>query len=338
MGVNLMNPADYPPSLFDSNGRHEPLPHQEQRLVGEMDAVFSRLPAFNRQGLAVVGGTENPFLDVITRESPAEDCVPSMPVGVVSKKYRLLPHAEIAAELRSALIDNKIDPEEVRAEAQLSAFGARMALFLQLPRRFDFDPGDGFPMALRILCFNSVDGSSKLRVLLGWYRFVCANGMAVGTTQYECRALHREDAGPLEIAALLKAGINAAEREKFALMNWLKVQVNVPAMVAFADGALAKAWGVRAAARFLHIATTGFDADIAQPFEPGLAHTKTMTPTRRVPGSPVVATTAYQACQALTWIARGRRDPLIGADWMLQVPTLMKSLLKSGSATRTTGT
>ncbi len=324
-----MNPADYPPSLFDSNGRHKPLPHQEQRLVGEMDAVVSRLPSFNRQGLAVSGGTENPFLDVITRLAPAEDSVPDMAVGVVSKRYRLLPHAEIASELRSALIDNKIDPEEVRAEAQLSAFGARMALFLQLPRRFDFDPGDGFPMALRILCFNSVDGTSKLRVLLGWYRFVCANGMAVGTTRYECRALHRDDTGPLEIGPLLKAGIQAAEREKIALLNWMKVRVTVPAIVDFADGALAKAWGVRAAARFLHIATTGFDADLAQPFEPGLAHTKSMTPTRRVPGSPAVATTAYEACQALTWIARGRRDPLIGADWMLQVPALMKSLLRT---------
>lgn len=332
-----MNLGDYPPSLFDSNGRHEPLPHQEQRLVGEMDAVVSRLPAFSRQGLAVAGGTENPFLDVITRQVPTEDNVPDMAVGVVSKRYRLLPHAEIAGELRSALIANKIDPEEVRAEAQLSAFGARMALFLQLPRRFDFDPGDGFPMALRFLCFNSVDGSSRLRVLLGWYRFVCANGMAVGTTQYECRVLHREDADPFEIAPLLKSGIEASEREKFALMNWLKIPVNVPAMVAFADGALAKAWGIRAAARFLHIATTGFDAEPARPFEVGLAHTKTMTATRRVPGSPLVAANAYAACQALTWIARGRREPLEGADWMLQVPGLMKLLLKSIEVTRSKG-
>ena len=330
-----MNIKAYSAALFpEDKGSINP-DHLEQSFEGLLDQVIQQLPTFGRSGLAVAGGMENPFLDVITRHSFPEGGAPYMPVGVVSKRYRLLPHAEIAGILRSACIANGVEPSEVRAEVQLSAFGARMAMFLRLPRRFDFDPGDGYPLALRVACFNSVDGSSKLRVMLGWYRLVCANGMAVGTTRYECQQLHREDAEFTDIAPLLSAGIEAAEREKAGLKVWLNTTVNVPGMVAFADGALAKAWGIRAAARFLHIATTGMDAELAQPFQPGPPHSKAMRPTRAVPGSPMTAKTAYEACQALTWLARDRRDPLEAADWMLQVPALMKILLQRIVASRT---
>ena len=53
------------------------------------------------------------------------------------------------------------------AEAHLSMYGARMALFVRLPRQFDFDPGDGHPLALRLICLNSVDGSSPFRIPRG---------------------------------------------------------------------------------------------------------------------------------------------------------------------------
>ncbi len=87
---------------------------------------------------------------------------------------------------------------------------------------------------------------------------------------------------------------------------------------------------MRAAARFLHIATTGFDAEPAYPFEPGPPHAKTMTVTRRVAGSPERASSAYDACQILAWIAKDRREAQERVDWMMQIPGLMQSMLGRG--------
>ena len=227
-------------------------------------------------------------------------------------------------------LDRSAAGREARGESRGLTRAARMGLFVRLPREYDFDPGDGHPMALRLLCLNSVDGSSPLRMLLGWYRFVCANGLAVGTTQSELRLVHREGSMCGDVAELLREGIALAEREKAGLRLWGTLRVPLARFVSFADDELAAAWGVRAAARFLHIATTGFDADLAYPFEPGPPHAKTMTVTRRVAGSPEQASSAYDACQILAWIAKDRREPQARVDWMMQIPGLMQGMLGRG--------
>ena len=52
---------------------------------------------------------------------------------------------------------------------------------------------------LRLECFNAVDGSSRLIVLFGWYRLVCANGMVIGKSKIEIRERHGQ---PLEIDSI----------------------------------------------------------------------------------------------------------------------------------------
>jgi hypothetical protein len=293
---------------------------------GELDGILPLIPEFDRMPFGSGAAAHNEFLDAIVRRGNTEQGYTSVPVGVVSKRYCLVPHIEVAQSVRAALFSAGVHPREMDAEAFLTVYGARMALFVRLPRKYDFDPGDGHAMALRLLCLNSVDGSSPLRMLLGWYRFVCANGLAVGTTRSEWRLVHREGSMCGDVAALLGAGIELAEREKVALAAWATLAVPLARFVTFADDELASAWGVRAAARFLYIATTGFDAEPAYPFEPGPPHAKTMTPTRRVAGSPEQAGTAYDACQILAWIAKDRRDPHERVDRMLQIPELMQAL------------
>ena len=312
-----------------------PLLGLERSFHGELDEILPLIPEFDRvpfgseAGGAGAGG-ENAFLDAIVRRADPEQGLPAVPVGVVSKRYCLVPHAEVAQSVREALALSGVHPREMDAEAYLTVYGARMGLFVRLPRAFDFDPGDGHPMALRLLCLNSVDGSSTLRMLLGWYRFVCANGLAVGTTQSELRLVHREGSMCGDVGELLREGIALAEREKEGLRLWGSLQVPLARLVSFADGELAAAWGVRAAARFLHIATTGFDAELAYPFEPGLPHAKTMTATRRVAGSPERSETAYDACQILAWIAKDRREAQERVDRMMQIPGLMRGVVGRG--------
>ena len=297
------------------------------KLTGELDDVLARLPAFDRVPFSAPDGIDNQFLDAIVRREEPRRGLPAVPVAVVSKRYQLLPHPEAADAVRAALRSIGVHPRDMAAEAQLTSYGARMHLQVRLPREFDFDPGDGHPMALRLICLNSVDGSSPLRMLLGWYRFVCANGLVVGATRNEWRLIHREGMMPADVAPLLQAGLELAEREKAALVEWRTTPVAASRLRPFADGRLASAWGVRLAARFLHIAVTGFDAELAYPFEPGPPSAKTMAPSRRVPGSPAFVQTAWDACQSLAWLAKERRDPRERVEKMLQIPELMQGVL-----------
>ena len=294
---------------------------------GELDEILPRLPAFDRVPFATPGAAEHAFLDAIVRRAESRRGLPAVPVAVVSKRYQLLPHADAADAVRAALAAIGVHPRDMQAEANLTAYGARLWLAVRLPREHDFDPGDGHPLALRVLCLNSVDGSAPLRILLGWYRFVCANGLAVGTTRAEFRLVHREGMQSADVAPLIRTGLELAEREKHSLSEWRATPVPAPRLAAFADRRLADAWGVRLAARFLHIAVTGHDAELAFPFEPGPPSAKTLTPTRRVPGSPAFAQTAWDACQALAWLARERKEPKERIERMLQIPELMQELM-----------
>jgi len=65
-----------------------------------------------------------------------------------------------------------------------------MALGIRLPDKYGLDLDDGNPMSLQLLCFNSVDGSTRFMVVLGWFRFVCANGLIVGTAASSLRGRH----------------------------------------------------------------------------------------------------------------------------------------------------
>jgi len=65
-----------------------------------------------------------------------------------------------------------------------------MELSLILPEKHGFDPGDGHQMGLSLQCFNSVDGSSRLCAVLRWFRFVCSNGLILGTTLLNVRQIH----------------------------------------------------------------------------------------------------------------------------------------------------
>jgi len=63
--------------------------------------------------------------------------------------------------------------------------------FSRLPAgRLRFLPKDGHRLKLRLEAFNSVDGSSRLSVLLSWFRLVCSNGLTIKESVREVRDLH----------------------------------------------------------------------------------------------------------------------------------------------------
>lgn len=185
---------------------------------GTLTEIRKHTPAFERRpfGLPPNAGEAlraNARLDTIVRLPFGEDKT-VIPVGVVSKDYALVPHTTVLDEAGKALDAAKIAASEVKAQLKITEYGERMALSLFLPDKYRFDPGDGHPMALRLECLNSVDGSTRFRALMGWFRFVCSNGLIIGVTRSDMRRRHVGDFQIHGIGKMLDSGLNESENEK----------------------------------------------------------------------------------------------------------------------------
>ena len=177
------------------------------------------------------------------------------------KRYVLVQHASVIAALENALRAEDVEPPDLRCRLTLSESGARMRIRVELPERFAFSAPDGHAMALTFECFNSVDRTVPLFALLGWFRFVCSNGLVVGTTHASLRHHHRP---PLRIDALepvLSAGLAAAACDRERLTESTRSCVSDDGLRRWVDGPVAHAWGTFAAARVHWIATTGLDGE-----------------------------------------------------------------------------
>jgi uncharacterized protein DUF932 len=163
--------------------------------------------------------------------------------------------------------------DNVKVDLALTEYGERMALSLYLPDNFSFDPGDG-AMALRLECFNSVDGSSRFRALMGWFRFVCSNGLIVGVTRSDLRRRHVGDLRLSDLSMVVSSGLKETESEKRNFRCWRKAEVTLDRLTRWVNKELREGWGFKAAARTFHIACTGIDAEIVGQY-------KDNTPTSR---------------------------------------------------------
>jgi hypothetical protein len=66
---------------------------------------------------------------------------------------------------------------------------------------------------------------------------------------------------------------------------------------------VAKEWGVKAAVRVYHIARTGQDVSLADPFAKGDPTSKPVKLEAEIPGAANPAKNLYDVLQALTWVA-----------------------------------
>lgn len=298
---------------------------------GSYDEIIERIPAFDRRPFAFEtqpsGLSENQFYDLIVRRAVESDKV-EVPVGVVSKSYSLIQHRDIATEARKAAEGLGIDCNSLKCSLSLTDYGERMALFLQLPGDYEFDPGDGHPMTLRLCCFNSVDGNSGLVAHVGWYRFVCSNGLVVGVTSSRFRAIHNRHLDIGAVGAALRHGVELGAGEKRVITRWIKVPISEAQLVRWADGPLTQRWGVKAATRAFHIAQRGQDIEFADPFEKAPASSRSVKFTGAVPGALAPARNAYAVCQALSWLAKERNDVQERVQRTREIPSLMSRLLQ----------
>lgn len=299
-----------------------------------IDELRKRIPSFERRTFAVTqadGGVTrlNEHQDVIVR-APIESDSHFVPVGVVSKEYALIQHHAVVDVVLRALEATDISAGDVNAHLQITEYGERMALSVFLPKRYSFDPGDGHPMALRLECLNSVDGSTGFRALMGWFRFVCSNGLIIGVTRSDVRRRHVGDLILDDVAAVLQSGLAECEAEKRNFQLWQRTVIGPERLKKWIDDDLRKAWGFKAATRAFHIASAGRDVTIVGPYK---GHSPTTIPVsagESIPGAAERCRNLFDLSQVLAWLARDRADIQEQLARREQISGILKPFIPSG--------
>ena len=264
-----------------------------------LGSIGAMLPRFERGPF----GT-NAFLDVITRRPFLGDDR-FIPIGTVSRSYVLVQHGAIVEALTKAIGKAGFSPEALPCDLILSAYGERMHLDVTIPS-FDFNPGDGHDMTLMATCINSVDKSCALEITMRWKRLVCMNGMA-RAERSDLRRIHNTDwLSADNITGYLSAQFEAAPGDLSVYKTWKETPVTTEEIETWADDVVAKEWGVFAAARTCHIARTGYDGAIEDPFEKAPPHAKRVKSEIEVPGACAPIENIFHVSQTLSWIASHR--------------------------------
>ena len=251
-----------------------------------------------------------------------------IPVATVSKSYQLIQHRQVIKAIVDALAQVGINHNEVKAELMMSQYGERVGLHIQFPDAYSFDPGDGHELALQLCVYNSVDRSSRFRAVLGWFRLVCSNGMIVGSAQSDYKRCHNQTLVLSDFNGLLTQGIELAVTDQIHLEKWCKTGFHKEQLTYWIDNYVAKKWGVIAATRAYHIATSGMDVHVKPFSKQVLPSQKTVTFGNSVPGSSNPAQSIYDVYQVLSWLA-GKRNDIDGQlNWQREIPALMASLME----------
>ena len=296
-----------------------------QYSAGDWDAIQTVLPEFDL--LPFNAGQDepaNPFLQTVMRR-PLTAAERPIPVAVVSRNYSLAPHRHVAALCREGLIKAGIEPADLRYEVGLSELGEWMNFRIYFADSYSFTDVHGNKLGLRLECFNSVDGSSRLVILFGWLRFVCANGLVIGETKIEIKERHRQSLQLPSIPKRIRPALEVVKADRAKMKKWQAENVVMDDIKAWTDANLSEQWGKKAAARVFHICDSGMDVEI-DPFEPGAATAKPIRYLDCVPGSPQRAATKYDVMQALSYVATHRNNTEERVNRQADIPRLLERL------------
>jgi hypothetical protein len=301
-----------------------------QVVDGPLCSVVEELPQFSRIPF-LMDRYENPTADLIAR-MPKNRHEPVVPLAMVSKNYALIQHHEVVRALCDALESFRVEPRLLASQLTLSQFGERMYLRLVLPNWVFVVSGPNDLMAMQVHCLNSVDGSTALQIRLGWYRFICSNGLYFGEEAATLRRLHTSELRIRDIAQILEGQLSRYDDERKTLLEWQKTRVSLDKVRAWVDDQVRERWGVYAAARLWHIATTGHDGAPQRVKERIKPSEYVVTNDVKVPGTPAQVQTAFDINQSLSWLA-GRHDNVQGQlERAAQICTLTQSLIQTVKA------
>jgi hypothetical protein len=303
-------------------------------IEGSLREITNAIPHFGRQpfAMASVNGDDvgvNPFLDMVYSLATRQGEKP-IPVGVVSKNYRLVDHHQVLRTIEQALADNDLDLEAFHVRVELTAHGERAHFSVLFPteQRFIMPVrGSEDVMRFRIEIFNSVEGSSRLMAVAGWLRLVCSNGLILGTALFHLRQQHRQQLEVDELGRLVREAIEFAGNDKVTFEAWLKKAADPEVLVRWIDEDVCSRWGVKAAVRVLGIVMNGWDVDPVGDVRnrrPSQIDTRKL---RDVPGVDGPVENLFGISQVLSWIASQRAEIAEDLQWRSQVHDLMEKLI-----------
>lgn len=270
-------------------------------------------------------GSVNPYMKTVIR-LPLTKMERPIPVGVVSNTYTLAQHTEVVEKCFQGIRDAGIDAAGLRCELGLTELGEWMNFRIYFPKKYDYESELGDNLALRLEVFNSVDGSSRLVILLGWFRFLCSNGMVIGETKTELRDIHNERMNLEKIPDLICKGLGLVKIDIERLNVWANTKVEIERIGTWVNSDVANRWGKKAACRVFHICESGADVEISDPFARGSATEKPVKFTSNVPGAAKPAETLFDVSQSLSWVATKRKNSEERVDWQSAIPALIKLL------------
>ncbi len=148
-------------------------------------------------------------------------------LGVHTDAYQMVTHEDVHEAFMGALRTTSLDLTDMRVGKDTSHDGARMFLQLVLPG-VQVDMGGGDLTAMRIVCFNSYDGSTSVKFRVGGYRFVCANTAVIGK---DIAAAAKRHVSGFDLDALARGLVDAAsayleETKRWQL--WAQTPVSLP--------------------------------------------------------------------------------------------------------------
>lgn len=317
--------------FYDPNGENKWFNSPVIHYSGTLDEISIVIPSFERipfdlGDLRKTPSRLNKRLDLIVRKPHGEDkCI--IPIGTVSKDYSLVQHSEIIEIASRAFNKVSVDLKDCKTNMVISEYGERMNLSIHLPEQYSFDPGDGHKMDLRIECYNSVDGSSKFRALLGWFRLVCSNGLVVGITESDIRKRHYKDMTLPEVESVLLNTLKNSSVEKDNFIKWRNQGITQESLKRWIIDTLWKKWGFKAAARAYHISQHGYDVYVSGGFKSNNPFTIPVIKSRTVPGTPERCTNLFELSQILAWLSKERRDIQEQLEWKESIPELLEFFL-----------
>lgn len=303
-------------------------------LSGSWLDIKEQMPEFALKDFGdseVEGEGVNPFYKTVYR-LPRNRIEKEVPIGLVSQSYTLAQHQEVGQLCMEGFEKADIDISTLRCELGLSEFGEWMNFRVYFPDTYNYRASDREDLNLRLECFNSVDGSSRLVIVLGWLRFVCSNGMIISETMEQLRDVHNKHMNLDRIPIMIGKAMQKIKKEKARLERWGKEEVTESQITQWVDEVLADKWGKKAACRAYHICLSGRDVESADLFEGGPSTKKSVIKLDPVPGSPSTSKNLYDVCQALSWLATQRNSAEQKVEWQTQVPSLLDKLSKTDGA------
>lgn len=295
--------------------------------AGSWNRIREQLPTFTTEDFQTrEDGPANPYLKAVVRQ-PLNVTEKAIPVGVVSFSYTLAQHLTVGEKCLEGLKSIGVETANIDCEVGLTQLGEWMNLRFYLPDPYNWTPPDKHPIRLRLECTNSVDGSSRLVILLSWLRLVCSNGLVVRESKTEIRDIHNDRLNLDKIPEVINESMTFIDKDVNRLMKWSNRRVQIESLVTWVNVPLSNRWGKKAACRVFHICESGHDVELTDPFASGTAIEKPVQKLGPVPGAPERVKNVYDVSQALSWIATNRTNTEERLIWQSQIPEIVDELI-----------